>query len=110
MKKVTTLTALAGALAMAVSTQVSAETKSMDKMAADNCMEMKDGKCVKMKAAEGKCGEGKCGGNDMKADPKMKAAEGKCGEGKCGGHDKKADPKMKAAEGKCGEGKCGGSK
>ncbi|MDO4698759.1 MAG: hypothetical protein Q4A60_08850 [Pasteurellaceae bacterium] len=100
MKK-STLTALAGALAMATAVQAHTEVKPKK---GEVCVEMKEGKCVKVKAktAEGKCGEGKCGGNDAK----MKGAEGKCGEGKCGGHD----TKMKGSEGKCGEGKCGGSK
>ncbi|MBF4101975.1 hypothetical protein INT82_12915 [Mannheimia haemolytica] len=83
--------ALAGALTMATAT-VNAETKSVK---ADACMEVKDGKCVKTKATEGKCGEGKCGAtsSEPKKQPKVnawlvttapKAAEGKCGEGKCG--------------------------
>lgn len=96
MKKLSTLTALAGALTMAMAAPVNAETKSADNQA---CV-AENGKCVKTKSAEGKCGEGKCGAHDHKA----KAGEGKCGEGKCGAHDHKA---TKAAEGKCGEGKCG---
>lgn len=107
MKKLTTLTALAGALTMAVAAPVSADMKK----SAENpmCMEKDMSKCVKKgkamegKCGEGKCGEGKCGGHDHKA----KAMEGKCGEGKCGGHDHKHDNKGKAMEGKCGEGKCG---
>ncbi|AGI32695.1 TPA: hypothetical protein PXF07_002653 [Mannheimia haemolytica] len=95
MKKAT-LMALAGALTMATAT-VNAETKSVK---ADACMEVKDGKCVKTKATEGKCGEGKCGATSSEP----KATEGKCGEGKCGA------TAPKAAEGKCGEGKCGASK
>ena len=83
MKKLSTLAALAGALTRTVATVAHAEPKSssMDK-AATPCV---GDKCVKTKAAEGKCGanetkaaEGKCGAS------KPKAAEGKCGEGKCG--------------------------
>lgn len=100
MKKAT-LMALAGALTMATTT-VNAQTQAVK---ADACVEVKDGKCVKTKAAEGKCGEGKCGATATAP----KAAEGKCGEGKCGATAPKQTA-PKAAEGKCGEGKCGASK
>ena len=82
MKKLSTLAALAGALTMTVATVAHAESKSSSTDAATPCV---GDKCVKTKAAEGKCGanetkaaEGKCGAS------KPKAAEGKCGEGKCG--------------------------
>ncbi|MFD0966647.1 hypothetical protein ACFQ02_07325 [Seminibacterium arietis] len=79
MKKSNLLIALAGALTVA--TMAQAETM-MTNSKTQQCMEMKDGKCVKAsKTTEGKCGEGKCGS----AMPvQTKAAEGKCGEGKCG--------------------------
>ncbi|HDR1286627.1 hypothetical protein NM952_02710 [Pasteurella multocida subsp. multocida] len=70
MKKLATLAALAGALTMAATAPAQAEMKSAGK--AEQCVE---GKCLKTKAAEGKCGA---------HDHKAKAAEGKCGEGKCG--------------------------
>ena len=56
MKKLSTLAALAGALTMTVATVAHAEPKSSstDK-AATPCV---GDKCVKTKAAEGKCGEG----------------------------------------------------
>ncbi len=53
MKKLATLAALAGALTMAATAPAQAEMKSAGK--AEQCVE---GKCLKTKAAEGKCGEG----------------------------------------------------
>ncbi|RZU47209.1 hypothetical protein EV700_1604 [Fluviicoccus keumensis] len=129
--KLSSMTPIAAALAMSVSTIALAETLPQPPAKPAGEPMMSEGKCGGMMGGmnkpekgehEGKCGakkeerhEGKCGADKMKSGVK----EGKCGGDKMktmmdpGGKpaDAKADagaPSAKGGkEGKCGEGKCG---